>query len=98
MLLAVAISCPGAACYGDRDVGCDSDGYPDSHVAGRGAHGRAERGSEGDGQAECPCAIDFFLHECLLKMVILPSAAAVSVSSLRDSVAYALIPSAEALV
>src|SRR5882724_3770658 len=52
---------PGA-CYGDRDVGCDSGGYPDTHVAGRGANGRAERGSQGDGQAECSCAVDFFVH------------------------------------
>jgi hypothetical protein len=45
-------------------------------MAGGSAHGRAESGSEGYGHAECSCAIDFFLHECLLKMVILPSAAA----------------------
>src|SRR5882672_5857551 len=40
------------ACDADRDICGDAGGYPDSHVAGDGASGRAQRGSESDGQAE----------------------------------------------
>jgi hypothetical protein len=43
---------PDAAYQRDRDVGCDSDGYPDAHMSGGGAEGRAHGSSEGYGQAE----------------------------------------------
>src|SRR5713101_5619050 len=92
--LAVAISCPSAACYGDRDVSGDSGGYPDAHVAGRGAHGRAERGSQGDGQAECSCAVNFLVHECLLRFFgreTLPSCA--RLGRVRDPSPHAYLPS-----
>src|SRR6202040_4021557 len=53
---------PGATGQRDRDVGCDSGGYPDAHVAGGGADGRAHGGSEGDGQAGGSCVMNFLLH------------------------------------
>src|SRR5580658_1842009 len=43
---------PDTAHQRDHDVGCDSGGYPNSHVARGSAESRAHGGSEGDGQAE----------------------------------------------